>query len=156
MAKKGLKQPGKRILVVEDHAETAELLGKTLEHAGYEVLIALTMKAALACAAQQVDIIVSDIDLPDGSGLELMAQWREQRPILGIALTGYGSQEDVRRSRAAGFHCHLVKPVDVPELLRIIEEFAAPSPPAGRGHISSAVSPDPTRNSRTARARRGA
>ena len=112
-----------RILFVEDHSDTARMMTQVLEHAGYQVVVAESVSTALAHALEPLDLLVSDIGLPDGSGLDLMRQLLSRRgPIPGIALSGYGTQEDISRSRAAGFRRHLVKPVDAPELLRAVEE----------------------------------
>ena len=62
-------------------------------------------------AAQDFDVLVSDIGLPDGSGVDLIRQLRHERPIFGIALTGFGMEEDIRRSHQGGFEYHLIKPV---------------------------------------------
>jgi CheY-like chemotaxis protein len=70
------------------------------------------------CAAEekQFDLLISDIGLPDGSGLELMRRLRERAPIPGVAISGYGTAEDVAASEAAGFSVHLTKPVDIARL----------------------------------------
>jgi signal transduction histidine kinase len=114
--------PGKRILFVEDHLDAARLTAAVLEGAGHHVAVAHTVAAALAQADKPFDLVVSDIDLPDGTGLELMKQLRAKRPIAGIALSGFGARDDIQRSRAAGFQRYLVKPVTIPELLQAIQE----------------------------------
>jgi hypothetical protein len=115
-----------RILFVEDHPDTARMMTQVLEQAGYQVMVADSVSGALAYADQPMDLLVSDIGLPDGSGLDLMRELLSRRaPLPGIALSGYGTREDISRSRAAGFLRHLVKPIDVPELLRAVEELRA-------------------------------
>jgi PAS domain S-box-containing protein len=122
-----------RILFVEDHPDTARMMTQVLEQAGYQVTVADSVSSALAHAQEPLDLLVSDIGLPDGSGLDLMRQLLSRRaPLPGIALSGYGTREDIRRSRAAGFQRHLVKPIDVPDLLRAVEELRA-----GRGARTS-------------------
>jgi CheY-like chemotaxis protein len=79
----------------------------------------------------EFDILVSDIGLPDGSGLELMPRFvalAGTRPIAGIALSGFGMPEDVERSYAAGFHEHLIKPVDFALLRKALARVAANIP----------------------------
>ena len=84
-----------------------------------------TIAAALEAAeAGDFDLIVSDIGLPDGSGLDLMRGSRGVHPCPAIALTGYGMEEDIRRSREAGFTAHLTKPIDFDRLLTAIGEVA--------------------------------
>jgi CheY-like chemotaxis protein len=69
-----------------------------------------------ALEAEPFDLLISDLRLPDGSGLELMRQLRCRHPIKGIAMSGYGMSEDVKRSLEAGIMAHLVKPVSLPVL----------------------------------------
>ena len=75
-------------------------------------------------AADEFDLLISDVGLPDGSGLDLMKELLGRRPIKGIALTGYGMDADVRRTREAGFRRHLTKPVSFPGLQRAIQDMA--------------------------------
>jgi CheY-like chemotaxis protein len=83
------------------------------------------MNLALQVASRaELDVLVSDIDLPDGSGLELMMKLRNGSSLAGIAISGYGSTEDIERSRAAGFIEHLTKPVDFRTLENAIEQAA--------------------------------
>jgi len=78
----------------------------------YDVRAAGTAAEARALAGEGgFDLLISDIGLPDGNGYELMAEFRERLGLKGIALTGYGMEEDVARSRDAGFLHHLTKPV---------------------------------------------
>lgn len=114
---------GTTVLLVEDHRDTAEAMGIALTAAGYQVVIGHSVQEALDKATGAVDIVVSDINLPDGSGLDLMRQLLSQRPTVGIALSGYGTEEDVEASRSAGFQRHLVKPVELGQLLATLEEL---------------------------------
>ena len=110
-----------RLLVVEDHADTARALGILLRRAGFAVSSAGNVHAALEVLEKEpVDLIVSDLGLPDGTGYDLMRRVRETRPIPGIAMSGYGMEEDIQRSREAGFSEHLVKPVNVSKLEQAI------------------------------------
>ena len=115
-----------RILLVEDHEDILLSLAKLLERMGYEVQTARTVKAALAFD-QRFDLVISDIGLPDGSGMDLMRRLAERGPIKGVALSGYGAEADVRRCREAGFAEHLTKPIGMNRLLTAIERVIAPS-----------------------------
>ena len=91
----------------------------------YHVRTASTMTAALRAAEDEsFDILISDIALPDGSGLDLLQTLARERPIKGIAMSGYGLESDIARSREAGFLEHLTKPVDLPQLVTVIERLA--------------------------------
>jgi len=116
------------ILLVEDHADSAFFLGRILEKSGCQVLIASSVADALAIFQREsIDCVVSDIGLPDGSGTELMQKLTKIRPVPGIALSGYGMEEDIQRSRGAGFTHHLTKPVQWAKLKKVLEEVLASS-----------------------------
>ncbi|MES2572619.1 MAG: ATP-binding protein, partial [Verrucomicrobiota bacterium] len=106
-----------RLLLVEDHNDTADTLQRLLVRRGYKVSLARTLaEATAAMAGTSCDVLLSDVGLPDGSGLDLMPKFVESaggRAIAGIALSGFGMPEDIERSRAAGFAEHLTKPVDI-------------------------------------------
>ena len=70
----------------------------------------------------QFDVLVSDIGLPDGTGIDLIRRLRSDRPALAIALTGFGMENDLRKTQDAGFNHHLVKPIDVNKLDLLIQE----------------------------------
>ena len=108
-----------RVLVVDDNEDAAELLGEALAAAGHEVRIAHDAPEALAAARDFApEVAVLDIGLPVMDGYELASRLRgDPRPPRLIAVTGYGQQTDRARSQAAGFERHLVKPVDLEELL---------------------------------------
>jgi len=117
------KRKSVRLLLVEDHEDTNRALTNMLRRRGYEVIPAKDVHSALDIAtSKQFDVLVSDIGLPDGSGLDLLKALRAKREVFGIALSGYGMEEDIRRSGEAGFSHHLVKPVDVNKLDSIIQE----------------------------------
>jgi signal transduction histidine kinase/CheY-like chemotaxis protein len=108
-----------RLLLVEDHADTADAMADLLRALGHEVTVARSVGSALGAAEAQggsFDLVVSDVGLPDGSGLDLMRQLSSRYGLKGIALSGYGMEEDVLRSREAGFSRHLTKPVDMQAL----------------------------------------
>ena len=102
-----------RILLVEDHADTAKLMRRLLMSQGHDVSTAATMTEGLAAVESgRPDVLISDLGLPDGSGLELMRQLLERgEHIPAIALSGYGTPADIESSKAAGFAEHLVKPL---------------------------------------------
>lgn len=109
----------RRILLVEDNEDSATALAEILQFHGYEVCIAGSVQDALRYV-DEIDIVISDIGLPDGSGHELMRQISARRPVPGIALSGYGTRDDVRRSAEAGFERHIVKPVEPGSLLEAL------------------------------------
>ncbi len=92
----------------------------------------MTVAAALELAdREKFDLVISDLGLPDGTGTELMAQLHERHGLRGIALSGYGMEQDMERTRGAGFIMHLVKPVDFQQLRRALESLPAPAPGSG-------------------------
>jgi len=107
-----------RILLVEDHPDTAEAMAELLRLLGHRVTVAGGVAAALAAAEGEdgLDLVISDLGLPDGSGLDVMRRLSASRRLPGIALSGYGMEEDVRRSLEAGFDRHLTKPVTLQAL----------------------------------------
>jgi CheY-like chemotaxis protein/anti-sigma regulatory factor (Ser/Thr protein kinase) len=118
--------PALRLLVVEDHDATRDVLARLLRREGHTVAAAASVTEALATAGKQTfDLVLSDLGLPDGTGLELVAELRARHGLLGIALSGYGMDEDLRRSHDAGFFAHLIKPVEVKELRRTLTAFVA-------------------------------
>jgi hypothetical protein len=114
-----------RILLVDDHRDTADSLAMLLRQRGYQVAVAHSVASALEQADVGFDVLVSDLGLPDGDGRELVEQLAARGPLRAIALSGYGGEDDVAASLAAGFEAHLVKPVEPSRLLRAIERVAA-------------------------------
>jgi CheY-like chemotaxis protein len=118
-------------LVVEDHSDTAEQFARLLKRAGHEVICARSIKEAQKYAmttpapnrACAFDILISDLDLPDGSGRDLMRNLAKHYPIRGIAISGHGMKEDIESSIAAGFSYHMIKPVDWQELKITIQKI---------------------------------
>ena len=114
---------GKKILLVEDHEATRSSLAHLLRRRGYVVVAVASKSAALHEAAQQqFGLVLSDIGLPDGDGFDLMRQLQKLHGLTGIALTGYGMEEDLARSSNAGFSAHLTKPINVQLLDRTLED----------------------------------
>ncbi|MDZ4401167.1 ATP-binding protein [Prosthecobacter sp.] len=113
-----------RILLVEDHADSARQLTRLLMREGHEVTGAAAVAEAMQLADKHTfDLLVSDLGLPDGSGIDLMRHLAAHHPMPGIALSGYGMEEDVKASLAAGFQLHLTKPVDWPDLKAAIQRL---------------------------------
>jgi PAS domain S-box-containing protein len=115
-----------RVLIVDDNVDAAEVLGQLLEIMGHEIAVAHDGPAALAAAAATPpDLILLDIGLPGMDGYEIAARLRAAGHTSAalVALTGYGRENDFRRSRAAGFDHHLVKPVSLAQLQKIIADL---------------------------------
>jgi signal transduction histidine kinase len=115
---------GIRILLVEDHEPTRVALTQLLSRRKHDVLPAVSLSEARSIARQEkLDLVISDIGLPDGDGYTLMAELRENFGLKGIALTGYGMEQDIVRGKNAGFIGHLVKPIRMErldEILRLV------------------------------------
>jgi len=118
-----------RILLVEDHGDTAAMMRLLLSSDGHDVEHAGDVASALALAGVHTfDLLLSDLGLPDASGLELMRELRQRGLRLpGIALSGYGQEEDVRRSHDAGFAAHLTKPTTPEKLAEVIASVTGPA-----------------------------
>ena len=125
------------LLLVEDHPDTAHVMARMLRRAGFHVTVASSIAQAVAeaeVARKTVDasgrtrpmrLVISDLGLPDGSGCDLMRKLRADHRLRGIALSGFGMEEDVRRAEEAGFARHITKPVDFDLLLGSIRELLA-------------------------------
>ena len=136
-----------RILVVEDHPDTQSVMRRVLRSMGHVVKTAGTVKEALgeidrAAAAtsgdassrdgnskdgsgERFDLIISDLGLPDASGLDLIREVRRKDPrIPAIAVSGYGMEDDIHQSRQAGFNHHLTKPTNIQLLAALIQQIA--------------------------------
>jgi len=128
-----------RVLLVEDNADTSAVLARLLKRFGCQVRVANTVASAITQAEEgSFDLLVSDLGLPDGTGYELMHTLRERFALdgsrgvrKGLAISGYGMEEDVRRSLEAGFSEHLTKPVNLARLEQAIRRVAAQ--PSGNG-----------------------
>ena len=126
---KPLQRHAMRILLVEDHEDTNRSLTNLLRRRGYYVQSAGNVQSALDLSAkEEFDVLISDLGLPDGSGIDLMRTLRSGRPLLGIALTGFGMEGDIRQSHEAGFKHHLVKPIDLNKLDSLIQESVSTLP----------------------------
>ena len=118
---------GMRILLVEDHQDTRQVLTGLLSRWGYDVSSADSLKSGMDRleAEPPVDVILSDIALPDGTGYALVSEARRRgKRVLAIALSGYTYPSDVRIAKLTGFDHHLSKPCDCHYLRTILEDRA--------------------------------
>ncbi len=114
---------GLKILLVDDHQDTCAALEKLLVRRGYLVAATHNMRSAMEAAVRnKFDLLISDVALPDGTGMELMMQLRAISNIPGIAISGFGNNGDIERSLQAGFSEHLIKPVRLDTLQAAIEQ----------------------------------
>ena len=115
------------VLLVEDHEPTLRALERLLRQTGHRVTGVTTVSSATAAVARGgFDLIISDLGLPDGSGLDVIRQLRSRYDGPAIALTGYGMDSDITASRSAGFNEHLTKPVDLATLQAAIHRVTGP------------------------------
>ena len=114
-----------RLLLVDDHADTRHVLSRLLGKCGHEVFTAESGQSALKLMeTERFDALISDIGLPDTSGYELVREAKRRQSVQGIALSGFGMEEDVRRSLEAGFDYHLTKPVEFQALRGLLQKVA--------------------------------
>jgi signal transduction histidine kinase/CheY-like chemotaxis protein len=118
-----------RVLLVDDHPDTCAALERLLKLRGHRVAAAHSMRGALEIAGQDsFDLLISDVGLPDGNGMDLLRYVRAQQPIRGIAISGFGMDADINKSLEAGFSDHLVKPVKLEKLEAAIARVMANAP----------------------------
>jgi len=128
VAVKATPRTGRRVLVVDDNVDAARLIAAALEAVGHETRAAFDGPAALSIAAGfQPDIVLLDLGLPLMDGFEVARQLQESSlpgssPVL-VAVTGYGQPSDRERTESAGFQAHVVKPVDVHELITLLDSL---------------------------------
>jgi CheY-like chemotaxis protein len=116
------------VLIVEDHPDTLYLMARLLASRGYQTTTASTVAEAIATAGESwPDVVLSDLDLPDGTGIDLIHQLRARGPVRCVALSGHGLPEHRARTRAAGFEAHLTKPVTVDQIETALRGGAATS-----------------------------
>ena len=121
-----------RILLVDDHPDTCAALERLLTLRGHHVVTANSVRTAMeAGASKQFDLLISDVGLPDGNGMELLQHLRAKFTLRGIAISGFGMDSDIAKSLDAGFSAHLVKPVTLEKLeAAIARVMAAGNSPA--------------------------
>jgi PAS domain S-box-containing protein len=116
---------GWRVLLVEDHEDTRRVMERLLQSLGCTVASAGSVREAVKMAeGANFDLMISDIGLPDGTGMDAMVQINRIKKLRGIALSGYGQDDDLKRSREAGFETHLTKPVNFDTLRETINRVA--------------------------------
>jgi len=114
----------RRVLLVDDHYDTCIGMKRMLERRGYEITVAHSAEQAVEkVRIEDFDLLISDIGLPDRSGYELMREVRVNKDLPGIALSGFGSEQDVKQAREAGFSEHLTKPINFERLERTIQNL---------------------------------
>jgi two-component system, chemotaxis family, CheB/CheR fusion protein len=128
-----VQRPPLRVLIVEDHGDSAEMLAAVLELEGHRVVKVADVASALDTIGREpFDVLLSDLGLPDRSGLDLIRELRSQgRAVPAIALSGYGQERDIQQSREAGFAEHLVKPVDSDRLLKAMRRVTGSAQDSG-------------------------
>jgi len=128
------------LLVVEDHEATRSVLERLLTRSGHLVVTAATVNDALtAYKAAHFDVVISDLGLPDGSGIDLMVQIQHIRPVPAIALSGFGMENDLQRSKEAGFFAHLVKPVKMDQIKHLLTQIPARSEPLDNARTNPSI-----------------
>jgi len=126
------------ILLVEDHEDTRGILRRLMERWGYRITSAKSVgEARAALDREEFDVILCDIGLPDGNGTEVAEYLRTKSSIPALAMSGYGTETDKARTRAAGFSRHIVKPILAEDLLQLLRVYDAESP-ARKAHESLA------------------
>lgn len=125
-----------KILLVDDHADTLVPPARLLLLQGYRVQTATSYGEALAAARQdRFDVLVSDLVLPDGCGLELLREIGSLYRLRGVAVTGYAHDYRQEQTRAAGYSAHLTKPIRLDQLLGALENPQSPEEP----HADSSI-----------------
>jgi DNA-binding response OmpR family regulator len=111
------------LFLVENHEDTVRYMQLYLEQLNYKVCVAADMTTALReIPKSRCDVLISDIGLPDGDGWQLMEKLGDYRPPFAIAMSGYGTVNDRRRSSAAGYDHHLVKPFAPETLVALLRQ----------------------------------
>jgi CheY-like chemotaxis protein len=136
---RALTETPRRVLLVEDNRDNGMAVAEYLRVRGYDVQLVGSIRAAVGLADRGFDVVLSDIGLPDGTGHDLVRRLRERGPVRAVALSGYGTREDIARSLEAGFLRHLTKPVEPEALIDAIEAVAQEDSvaPAGDGRSRS-------------------
>jgi len=127
------------VLLVEDHEDTRDILERLLVMRGYQVSTAGSVAEARekAGSAGPLDVVISDVGLPDGTGFQALAEISRIQPVRGIALSGYGMEKDIQESLQAGFSSHLTKPVDFDRLDREITTILSKPIPANAPAVAA-------------------
>ena len=130
------------VLLVEDDEQSSWVMAKCIRSFGHTVKTAASVMAALEVAEKEpFDFLVSDVGLPDGTGWDLLGRLGEHRPIHAIAVSGFGTEEDIQRSKQAGFMEHLVKPLQIQKLEEVLRKASAKRGDPGR--VADTLQPAP-------------
>jgi signal transduction histidine kinase len=139
-----------RILLVEDHKSTLNATARAIQDWGHVVQTAMSVQSAIQIAERErFDLLLSDLGLPDGSGHDLMRELQGRYGLKGIAISGYGMEGDLRRSKEAGFSEHLTKPVDFTALAAAITRLTGPESAPGAAGPPPAIRAPKTKRLRT-------
>jgi PAS domain S-box-containing protein len=115
-----------QVLIVDDHAETLRVLSALLRKRGHVVSTADSSQGALTILDNvKFDVLISDIGLPDGNGYELIREAKKRQSLKGVALSGFGMEEDLRVGKEAGFDYHLTKPIEFQKLEGVLREIGS-------------------------------
>jgi CheY-like chemotaxis protein len=116
-----------QVLLVEDHADTRTVLGTLLNRCGCRTVTAKNLRDARARLKEmRFDVLISDLNLPDGDGTELVREVKQAQQIKAIAITGRTSDEEREAGLGAGFDCYLTKPIDLQQLRQTLRDAAKP------------------------------
>jgi DNA-binding NtrC family response regulator len=111
------------ILFVDDHADTREALSKLLQRRGYGVVTASSYDSAIhKASAMRFDLVIADIGLPDGNGLNILPEIRKLYPVRGIVISGYNQLTEIQQSAEAGYDRFLSKPFTAEALYEAVEK----------------------------------
>ena len=146
-----------RILVVDDHDDTRRVISNLLRIKGHEVFTASNVSSAIEVLAHEaIDLLLSDIGLPDGTGYELMERAKALQPLTGVAFSGFGMTEDIARALDCGFAYHMIKPLNNEQLEWVLRQVtpknvfkgAVNKTPGARAHpavpnLHGNLGPDP-------------
>jgi two-component system NtrC family sensor kinase len=114
------------ILLVEDHRDTREALERLLKKRGHIVHGASDMRSALDLAREKpFDLLMCDLQLPDGDGYQLLETLQSEGDVLALAMSGHCTQADLARSKTAGFFTHVIKPYGIDEVQSAIDAAQA-------------------------------
>jgi signal transduction histidine kinase/CheY-like chemotaxis protein len=128
----------RRVLLVDDHHDTCMGMKRMLERRGYEITVAHSAEQAVEkVRTQDFDLLISDIGLPDRSGYELMREVRLNKDLPGIALSGFGTEQDINQARSAGFSEHLTKPINFERLEETIQNLLGNNQKSDNRHLET-------------------
>ena len=114
------------ILLVEDHEDTRRAMERLLKRWGHTVHCAANVATALKMdSVHEYDLLLTDLGLPDGTGIELLTKLHARHPVRAVAMSGYGMETDLVKTREAGFNEHLIKPVAMDRLKQILQQFGS-------------------------------